>query len=1563
MKTKIPRTYTNKAFTYTYTSHMNKHVLALCAFLFFSAFGFSQTKVPDIYLFYKGDTLNGFDMNACYSAMLKYHDRVNLSPDEKEMFMKVREEAFVRSKYNQGSPVFFDNTIAEMATPIDKIAHAKKFTLNPHNSLLRGAAKQPPAICANGCDNLDWENSANNHLNNWVGSMGYTTPATVVLWQNLAPLSSAPNGGPAPSNAPKKYVGAGAGGGNFSGPMDATIDNKCTGVTVVSTGTDPYSCAPCTPMVFTGTGGFSCRLGDSHVNMGRTYGGNPQCGWGDDPNTGTGNEAGAEWVQYSLTVDASNVLLTYNYQVIIQDGLHNPTSDQPFFQAGALDKNGNDIACASYIQEITAGVPPPGYKLSNKANASGNVYYSGWQSNTFDLTAYMNTTITLYFATGGCVPGGHFCYGYIDGHCGPKVLATVGPTVCAGSNITVDAPPLPTGTTYSWSGPGIVGSNTGATIVVNKGGNYTVTWTLPAPNNTCPISVTANVAFYPSPTMTGTTTNPLCGGGTGSALATPSGGTGAFAYTWSPAPTGGQSTNTATGLACGTTYTCTVTDANNCPVTKSYPITCPTSLAAAPTQTNINCSGLCTGTAKPVVSGGTGTITYSWSGPGAGFTGTGQGTATASTLCAGTYSVTVTDANSCPLTVPSFTITQNPALTVASTATTATGCGVSTGMDSVTTGGGTPNGVAPFYTFTWVGPGAVGFTGTGQGTPKVTNLGVGTYTCTVKDSKGCTQNSVVTINTANGPVLTGLSTNVPALTCNNACIGKAGVSVTGGTAPFTYAWTNTASTVDSAFNLCAGTYVCSVTDKNSCKSSQSFTITQPTPITMAAPTVASATCGGSNGTIAISPSGGNPAYTYTWSGPVGAFTGTGQGTNNVSALTSGTYTVVVADNSGCSKTFTVAVSNSGGPSPAASAITNPNCFASCIGQIVNNATGGAAPLTYSWSGPGGGFTGSGQGTATASALCAGLYTCTVTDNNLCQVSQVDSVKTPPAVIVVSSVQTNISCNSGGCNGYAKVFVSGGNPSYVYSWNQGATVLGTVADTAISLCPGSYTCTITDTKGCTNPTAQVFNITQPSALSSIPTVSNITCNGQNNGSISLSTTGGTAGTSGYSYVWNPAGPTGCCPINLAPGKDTCTITDSLGCTTQIIATITQPSVLSATGAKTNSTCQKPNGTASAAPTGGSGLTYTYAWSPSGGTAATASNLAPDNYTCTITDSLGCQTTVVDTIVNTTLQPIAIITANITSDTVCTGTSGGTLSVSNPLVGTTYVWMPGAVTGNSIAINSTTTTPYTLTATNVCGTATDNKTIYVLSAPINPTVTGGGDKCPGNLDTLMSHVLPVDPSTTYLWTPAPGGTLPYIVVNAAGVWTVNIQNKCGSASVITTVTLYNIAAHFRPNILVGYAPQPVNFIDSSTVTAISWSWNFGDGSTSVLQNPTHTFAGVGTYTVVETVTDINGCTANYTQTIDIKELPSFITPPNVFTPNGDGVNDEWKVRYQGISTFDCKIYDRWGVFMSELLAPGAGWDGRTSAGLMAVPGTYYYMLKAKGDDGKSYEFTGFLMLIRE
>ena len=302
--------------------------------------------------------------------------------------------------------------------------------------------------------------------------------------------------------------------------------------------------------------------------------------------------------------------------------------------------------------------------------------------------------------------------------------------------------------------------------------------------------------------MTATTsqTNVACNAGTtGSATVTVSGGTGAYTYSWAPS---GGSAATASNLAAGT-YTVTIKDANLCTLTKTITITEPTALTATTSQTNVACNAGTTGSATVTVSGGTGAYTYSWN------TTPVQTTATASNLAAGTYTVTIKDANLCTIT-KTVTITQPTALT-ATTSQTNVACNAgTTGSATVTVSGGTGA-----YTYSWN-------TTPIQTTATASNLAAGTYTVTIKDANLCTITKTVTITQPTALTATTSQTNVG---CGGDNTGSATINVSGGTPGYTYSWNTTPiQTTATASNLTAGTYTVTATDANSCTITKSVTI-------------------------------------------------------------------------------------------------------------------------------------------------------------------------------------------------------------------------------------------------------------------------------------------------------------------------------------------------------------------------------------------------------------------------------------------------------------------------------------------------------------------------------------------------------------------------------------------------------------------------------------------------------------------------------------------------------------------------------------------------------------------
>ncbi|KAF2515001.1 T9SS type A sorting domain-containing protein, partial [Flavobacterium zhairuonense] len=309
---------------------------------------------------------------------------------------------------------------------------------------------------------------------------------------------------------------------------------------------------------------------------------------------------------------------------------------------------------------------------------------------------------------------------------------------------------------------------------------------------------------------------------------------------------------------------------------------------------------------------------------------------------------------------------------------------------------------------------------------------------------------------------------------------------------------------------------------------------------------------------------------------------------------------------------------------------------------------------------------------------------TVTDANLCTKTQSFTI-TEPAALVATATQTNVSCN-GGSNGSATVNVTGGTGAYTYSW---APTGGTGA-TASGLAPGTYTVTVKDANLC-QTTASV-TITEPAALVATISKTDVSCNGADNGTATVNATGGTGA---YSYAWSPSGGTAATATGLGAGAYTVTVTDSNFCTVTQSFVITEPDALTATAvAQTNIACHGGNtGSATVSAKGGTG-TYTYSWFPSGGTAATATELSAGTYTVTIIDANACTAQQSFTIT----EPALLEATTSKTDLSCNKGNDGTatVNVSGGKGAYTYLWSPKG--GNEATANGLTAGTYSITITD-------------------------------------------------------------------------------------------------------------------------------------------------------------------------------------------------------------------------------------------------------------------------
>lgn len=738
-------------------------------------------------------------------------------------------------------------------------------------------------------------------------------------------------------------------------------------------------------------------------------------------------------------------------------------------------------------------------------------------------------------------------------------------------------------------------------------GTYTVTVT---DDNDCSVTATATVLSPGGPSSTVSHTNVSCyGGNNGTATVTATGGNTPYTYLWSP---GGATTQTAFGLSAGT-YTSTVTDQSGCTTVSTVTISQPAAIAIALDVTDIDCFGQTTGAVDAAVTGGVTAYTYSWN------TTPEQTTASISNLVAGSYSLTVTDANGCTATETATVI--EPAELTASTLQTHVSCnGGNNGSATVIPVDGTQP-----YTYSWN-------TNPEQTTSTAINLEAGTYDVIVTDANGC---SVTESATITQPSSIQITVNATPQDCGQAN-GTATATVSGGTGNYTYSWNaNPVQTTATATGLLSGTYTVTVTDENACSATSIINVPNAGGLSAEANGTNVSCFGGNNGTATIGVSGGTQPYLFSWdTNPV-------QTTQSVTGLTAGTYTATVTDNAGCEFSATVTITEPEELTVNASH-ENIQCNGQLTGTATANTSGGTTPYTYAWD------TQPAQTTASISGLAAGVYTVIVTDANGCDASATANITQPASPLTATTLQTHVSCN-GGTNGATTANPAGGSAPYTYSWN---TIPAQTTQTAFGLPAGTYTVVITDNNGCT--VSKNATINQPAAITATVDVTDATCN-QSDGELTVNAAGGVGS---YSYSWNTSpAQTSATATGLAAGVYTVTITDNNNCTATATATVNNAGAADLTGSGTNVSCfEGNNGTATVTATGGNGnLTYSWNTTPEQ-TTASATGLEAGTYTVTVTDQSGCESFESVTIT----EPTELTVTASGTDPSCIGCADGSIT---------------------------------------------------------------------------------------------------------------------------------------------------------------------------------------------------------------------------------------------------------------------------------------------------------------
>ena len=1083
--------------------------------------------------------------------------------------------------------------------------------------------------------------------------------------------------------------------------------------------------------------------------------------------------------------------------------------------------------------------------------------------------------------------------------------------------------------TYLWSN----GAATQAVTGVGAG-TYTVTVTdAHGCTAAAPVTVTQPSALSASAAVASDYNgqNLRCNGSMGGTpdgviSAGPAGGTAPYAYLWS----NGAATQAVTGVGAGT-YTVTVTDANGCTADATVTVAEPPVLTSASSVTSnyngqqVSCNGSTDGSLSAAPAGGTAPYTYLWS--------NGAATQTLSGVGAGTYSVTVTDANGCTAT-SSVTVTE-PASALSATAQVTSNyngrhisCnGRTDGSLSATPAGGT----AP-YTYLW---------GNGAVTQALSGVGAGTYNVTVTDANGCTATASVTVNE---PLPLAAAASVTShyngrdVSCSDVsgstADGTLAAVPTGGTAPYGYLWNN-GSTVQNPSGVGAGTYSVTVTDANGCTANAPVTVTGPPALTSSASVTGNhngghVSCyGGADGSVAVTPAGGTAPYTYLWSNGAAAQTLNGVG--------AGTYSVTVTDANGCTAFSSVTVT---GPSPVqvGMVVTGVSCYGTATGAIDLVPTGGTGGYTYAWS--------YGAVTQNVSGLAAGAYTVAVTDANGCTVTVTRTVGQPSQALGGQLTINHVSCYGGG-DGRIEITASGGTAPYTYAWTDGSAgaVNGGVP-------AGSYGVTVTDSQGCLYSASGT--VQQPAApLSVSGTVVPVLCYGAHSGSADITVTGGTPG---YSCQWSH-GPQTEDVAGLAAGTYSVTVTDSRGCTAATYSvTVIQPQTpLAVTGVPADVKCHNDSdGSVDLTVTGGT-APYTYLWS-TGAATEDIQNLSAGTYDVTVTDAGGCQYTSYSAQVGQPAQPLSV-TGKVSHIDCFGGVNGGVnLTVTGGSPGYTYQWSNGSA---GPSIGNVPAGQYGVTVGD--GSQCIRHAVFDITEPPKMFIGGSvqDNLCHGNADGAV-HITVTGgvPGYRYEWNN--GAVSADITRLVPGNYTVSVTdaNGCNGVGGFTVFGAVPLSIALDPvhRVFIGDAVELSVHVDGGT-GSYSYVWTPED-HLSCPTCPVTMASPPANTTYVVTVTDGNHCpAAAHTQVLVDQDI--FI--PNAFTPNGNGTNDTFRpvVRMAKECTFS--IFNRWGELIYSSWDANLGWDGNFNGTPVQVD-VYVYRVQVLFYNGIEKVLNGNVAVLR-
>ncbi len=963
-----------------------------------------------------------------------------------------------------------------------------------------------------------------------------------------------------------------------------------------------------------------------------------------------------------------------------------------------------------------------------------------------------------------------------------------------------------------------------------------------------------------------------------------------------------------------------------------------------------------------IVSNPTQNYSFLWS--------TGGTTTTISGITSGNYMLTVTE-NGTNCSVEGMVFLPQPAgLDVTIQIDSATCTGIPDGVISVNVSGGMPDAGGNYEIE--LGPSTVTNTSASLMTES------GDHMLEVTDANGCTFEQLINLPAIK---ILSITPTIENVACNNDCTGSISAQGTtdGGTPaiPYTFTWSgnpNPPPSIDQPTNstlndLCIGTYMVIMEDTDGCSVDSTFTVIQPSPIDVTIINVTNETCQpGMDGSITIGVTGGSYPYTYEWGIPsLTDSTATG--------LSAGMYTVTVRDALGCFTDITAEVQM---PAPPVIQELNDDmidCFEGTDGTLTVVPADPLNILQTTWSNTGIGNT--------ITGLSPGEYIVTITDFNQCTAVDTALVTSPPELVLDSTSLTSPNCIDDN-TGEIIVFVSGGTPNYTFDWSDPAgPTSGSVFGAASA---GNNSVTITDANGCEPLEIDLFLPDPPfieatfAAIDSVSCATGMSCDGTATATAMYSD--GTIGT--YNFTWLNSGEMTnnsiiSTAVQLCQGTQPVIIAD-LNCHDTFFVDIPAPPPIVPGVTIENVSCNGlSDGEITVMPSGGT-PPYSIVWG-NGVIGPVISGLPAGSYTANITDSKNC--TFPHTIVVIEPDPFVLGLNGLetTTQVSCNGDEDGVIGViaqGGNAGNITYFWENNVGTLDSPIAENLPAGTYSVTAVDSKGCEAELSYTIAEPPPIDfllddpPTIDCFGGNTSITVDSAWG-------GSGVLQFSVDGGPPQFIGQTIGGLIAREYTITVLDANATDCKTSKTIEITQPPEILVSFVPDVVEIELGDSLTCLdpdiippipidSFIWSPPDRlSCTNCKNPKVNPIDDQLYTLV--VIDANGCTGMGSVFVDLDRNRNVYIP-NVFSPNADGLNDDFRVfTGPGVTAINfVRVYDRWGELVHEVLTPPlnpvqgtAEWDG-TFNGDEMNPAVFLYLIEVEFIDGQVLLYRGDVSLIR-